>query len=84
MDLFNDKVDEFVFELALEFPSDLEVESKVLMQTVIRAVFDYDEKHKLLPGIESPPTEERLVGTTISISRCSRRPNVLRALFDED
>jgi hypothetical protein len=66
--------------LGLTFEAAVEVDVTELLQTVPDAIFEYDRRHRLLPGVPTPPAE-RLIGSGVELRKVSRE--VRRELANE-
>lgn len=63
------------FELALTFPKELEPDTTELFETIVDAIRDYDDRNRLLPGKPLPLGGERLIGTSIGLTKVETNPD---------
>ena len=73
----------YEFNIELEFPGEVEPVAEKLTGTIIDAIYDYDNRNRLLPGTSLPPGGERLIGSSIKFEKYSREPDTIRAITGE-
>lgn len=72
------ETDHLRFNITLEFPAEVDAQPDTLSKTLADALYDYDNRNKLLPGVGLPPGGERLIGTAIEFEKFERKPDTIR------